>query len=84
MITDFLFNSITIVPKALLSLLPDMAISIPDGVFNWILDIARAVGYLLPIKSLLAILGMSLSIRGFQIVWALILRVKSFIPTMGN
>lgn len=83
MITDALLDVIMAVPLMLVSVLPSVDMSIPSGVFDWIYDIANAVGYLLPIKSLLTILSLSLSITGFQIAWALLLRIKSFIPTMG-
>ena len=83
MIVDFLFQQLTAFPMLLLSMLPDVSISIPDNVFDWLFDIANAVGYLLPIKGLLGILSLSLTIKAVQIAWAILLRVKSFIPTMG-
>lgn len=83
MIVDFLLEQLTAFPMFLIGMLPDVNIAIPDNVFNWLFDVANAVGYLLPIKGLLGILTLSLSIKGVQIAWAILLRVKSFIPTMG-
>ena len=83
MITDALLSVLTAIPMGLISLLPEVDFEIPQGALNWIYDIANAVGYLLPVKSLAGILIVAFSIKAFQIVWALLLRVKSFIPTMG-
>lgn len=83
MIVDFFLEQLTAFPMFLLSLLPTVGVGIPDNVFNWLFDIANAVGYLLPIKGLLGILALSLTIKGVQIGWSILLRVKSFIPMMG-
>lgn len=83
MITDALISVLTAVPLALLCLLPDVNIAIPDSVFNWLINICNAVGYLLPVKDLIPILLIMVTLTGFRIAWAIVLRVKSFIPTMG-
>lgn len=83
MITDAIFSSFMAFPMLLLSGLPEMSVAIPDGVFEWLFDIANAVGYLLPVSTLVQILGISIAIKGVQIAWAIVLRIKSFIPTMG-
>ena len=84
MITDALISVLSAVPLALLSLLPNVNIAIPDGVFNWLLNVCSAIGYFLPVKALLPILGIMFSVTGFKIAWSIVLRVKSFIPTMGS
>ena len=83
MITDAIISGFLAFPLTLLGLLPDVSFEIPAGVFNWLFDIASAVGYLLPISTVVEIFGIFLAIKAFQIVWALLLRIKSFIPTMG-
>ena len=83
MITDSILNSFMALPTLLLAALPEFSVSIPEGVLEWVYDIANAVAYLLPLPQLLPILVISLTLKGAQIVWAILLRVKSFIPTMG-
>lgn len=83
MIIDIILSSICALPLLLLDKIPSIQITIPDGVFDWLLSMSRALGYLLPIKALMPILVISFGISAFKISWAIILRVKSFIPTMG-
>jgi hypothetical protein len=63
--------------------LPDIDFTIPENVFDGLKYIFDGIAYFIPIKALLPILFIDISISVFQIVWALILRIKSFIPTMG-
>lgn len=84
MITDLLISALSAVPLMLLSLLPDIPINIPDGVFEWLHNVCSMVAYLLPVKALIPIFAIMLSVNGFKIAWAIVLRVKSFIPTMGS
>lgn len=78
------FISIVFSPVyALLSLLPDIDLSLPDNIFNSISSILSNVAYVLPVAPLLPILAISLSLSVFRSTWALIIRIKSFIPTMG-
>lgn len=83
MITEFILNLLCFIPNKLLDGLGSLSISIPDDVFNGFNSIFSNLGYIFPIKGLLVIISISISIKVFQIVWALILRIKSFIPTMG-
>ena len=84
MITDLLISALSAVPLMLLSLLPDVNISIPSGVFDWLISTCNMVAYILPVKALMPIIAIMISVNGFKIAWALVLRVKSFIPTMGS
>lgn len=84
MITKAIIDFILILPNALLDLLPHMEIAIPDGVFNSLNSILGLLGFIFPIKGLLVILSTSIAIKSFHIIWALILRIKSFVPTEGN
>lgn len=78
------FISIVFSPVyALLSLLPDIDLSLPDNIFDSISSILSNVAYVLPVAPLLPILAISLSLSVFRATWALIIRIKSFIPTMG-
>ncbi len=81
-ILDFLFYF----PLLLLETLPDLDLAIPDDVLNIVNGIDNFiynVAYVVPFSRLSGILVISISISTLQILWALILRIKSFIPTMG-
>jgi len=84
MITDFIFSVLTAPLHLLLNLLPAVSIAIPNNVFTGFNSILGMLGFIFPVAGLLPILAISLSIKGFHIIWALIIRVKSFIPTMGS
>lgn len=60
-----------------------IAIPIPDGIFSFLDWMLPSLNYWLPISALLPIIVIELAVMGFKIIWAIILRVKSFIPTMG-
>ena len=63
--------------------LPDIDFAVPQGIWDGLEHIAYGVAYFLPINDLLPILYIDISLSVFHIVWAIILRVKSFIPMMG-
>lgn len=83
MITDKILNILFYLPLLLAKAVPDMDFSIPDNVFNGFNTFLFNVGYIIPIKALIPILVSSFTISFFQIAWALVIRIKSFIPTMG-
>jgi len=83
MITDFILNILFSIPYFLVKTMPDINISIPDNVFNGIESFVCNVAYVFPIKVLLPIIFISTSFDVFRITWALIIRIKSFIPSMG-
>lgn len=84
MITKLILDIICFLPNSLLDSLGDVSISIPDGVFDGLNSIFNLLGYAFPISGLLVILILSFTIKTFQITWSLIIRIKSFIPTMGD
>ena len=78
------FISIVFSPVyALLSLLPDIDLSLPDNIFNSVSSVLANVAYVLPVVALMPIFVISLSLSIFRASWSLIIRIKSFIPTMG-
>ncbi|MDE6775299.1 MAG: hypothetical protein K2J37_03230 [Ruminococcus sp.] len=83
MITDMILNILFYLPLMLVKALPKINFSLPDNVFDGIDTFLSNVGYILPINALMPILVSSLAISVFKISWALIIRIKSFIPTMG-
>lgn len=84
MITEAILKFIFMPVNLLFDILPEVSFSLPDNIFNGLKEILGLLGFVFPIKGLLIILATSISIKGFHILWALILRIKSFIPTEGN
>ena len=82
MITEALINVFLFLPKLLLQALPDIDISIPKDVFDTLQNFLLNLEYIFPIVELLPILVISISLSLFKIAWALVIRIKSFIPTM--
>lgn len=83
MITEGILNFIASIPNSFLDNMEGMTLTIPENIFDGLNSIFNCLGFLFPISGLLIILGISLAIKGFQTIWSIILRVKSFIPTMG-
>lgn len=86
MITDLLINILMAVPYGLLILLEplDVQLSLDSSVFNTFKDILLCVDYVLPVQVMLICFGIKIAVRIWQLPYAIILRVKSFIPTMGG
>ena len=84
MITELILKFLLLPITNILNILPDFSLSIPDNILDGLSSIFSCLGFIFPIKGLLPILAFSLSIKFFHIIWALILRIKSFIPTEGN
>jgi hypothetical protein len=68
----------------LLNFLPDLNFELPVGFMEIIGNIFYGVNYFVPLNQVLPILVISFGITGFRIVWATVLRIKSFIPAMGG
>lgn len=83
MITDKILDVLFYLPLLLFKALPAVDFSIPDNVYNGIETFCTNIGYVVPINALLPILVTSFALSTFQIAWALVIRIKSFIPTMG-
>jgi len=83
MIIDAILGVLLAVPNMLLDGMGNIGITIPDGVFSFLSSVLPFLGYLLPIVALLPLMGIEMAVMIFKIVWAIILRVKSFVPTMG-
>lgn len=84
MITEGILNILAFLPNLLLDSLGSISLSIPSNIFDGLNSIFNCLGFIFPISGLLVILGVSFTIKNFQIIWSLILRIKSFIPSMGS
>lgn len=81
MITDAIIEFFLAPFRELLSEfpLPDVPnLVIPDNAYDTILSVLEPLGYFLPTDTMISCLLVSLAIDNFHIVWALILRLKSF------
>lgn len=83
MITDGILQLLSSPFILFIGLLPDTTLGLNTGAITAIAEILVGVNYILPVAGLLPILVISLALKGFQIALALIIRIKSFIPTMG-
>ena len=84
MITESILNAFMFIPALAISLLPTIPAIIPDTVFDNVNSIFYGIGYVFPIVALLPIFAISLSVDLFRVVFALIVRIKSFIPNLGD
>lgn len=84
MIVEAFFNIFFFLPNLIISWLPGINIGIPDGVLDGLSDLFKGLGYFLPIGGLLPILIVSLTLDSFKIIMAIFVRLKSFIPFMGD
>lgn len=86
MVTDAIINTLLFVPYKILSTLPlpDVDFDLPDDVFSGFLQFLQTAAYILPMKGLLVWVTFTILLDNFRVIWSFILRVKSFIPTMGR
>lgn len=85
MITQAILGLICAVPMMLLNSMTSIgSLVIPSETFDWWYNIFDVLTYVFPIWSILPILFITFTITGFSFIWSIILRVKSFIPTMGS
>ena len=85
MITQAIIDFLCYIPLMLLNSLDSLGfdIAVPDAFFTGLRSLMNCLAFIFPVAALLPILAFSFSVRFFQIAWAIILRIKSFIPTMG-
>lgn len=83
-ITDAILNVIFLPVLALLQLLPAMDISLDSSIYDGLSAITANVGYVLPMSALAVMWGIKIAIRSFGFIWTILLKIKSFIPTMGD
>lgn len=83
MISKLLLDLLMLVPNLVLENLPEFSISLSDGVFSGLGTLCVFISWF-PIAELMPIFITSISIQAFRNIWALLLRIKSFVPFMGN
>lgn len=87
MITDFIINifiGVVYLIFQAISLPVVNNIVVPDDAFDALKKILTNVGYILPVETFIYIISIKVAICAFVVAWATILRIKSFIPSMGR
>lgn len=68
----------------LVSSLPSFDITLPFTAFNVLQDLFNGIAFFLPMNTIATIFSIKLAVVGFRFAWAIILRIKSFIPLLGG
>ena len=84
MITEAILNIFMIIPQLIVDLLPTIDYTLPTDLFDTVTSVFYGLGYVLPLVRLTPIIAIDLSLSMFKIVVAIVIRCKSFIPTMGG
>jgi hypothetical protein len=90
MIFEFILDQIFGAFFVLVDLIPDFDLNyiIPEEAVTGSLDVfvpyLKTVGYVFPVAALSPILLFSFGWYSFKFIWALVLRIKSFVPAWGN
>lgn len=85
MIIEGLFNLLGGIVSIVFTIIRIPAsIAIPDGIFSGLSTITYGIGYILPVSRLMPIFTISIVILTVKIGIAVVLRIKSFIPSMGG
>lgn len=80
MITESLFNSLFSGLRGLFGILPDISWEVNPEVFDAFFQIIRLAGYLLPMGTVITILGIILAFNAFKIVISLIKTIWALFP----
>ena len=83
MITNAIINVLLAPVNILLDLLPAVDVSIPADAFNSMSSVFDCIGFVLPVSAICPVLLMCIGLKTARSVMALVVRIKSFIPTMG-
>lgn len=83
MITELLLNIFCTPLLLLLDVLPSITVTIPNNAFTSINSLFSTLGYIFPMSTYVIIIGLKTSFKLAKITIALVVRIKSFIPTMG-
>ncbi|GAB5082672.1 hypothetical protein Osc1_18470 [Hominimerdicola sp. 21CYCFAH17_S] len=84
MITELILTPFIFIAKLIIGLLPDFVVNFPESVMHGITVLSQNVGYVLPIPGLIKIFNLYLLFLVFRFGFSLVIRIKSFIPSMGN
>lgn len=80
MIVEALINLLFLPISGILSLLPDISFTVKADMFTKFLEVLRLVGYVFPMKTVAAVLGLTVSLAVLRIMIALVRFVRSMLP----
>ena len=85
MITQSIIDFFTFFPMLLMNAMDsfNFSLEIPQAFYNGFKDLLSCIGWIFPMTALLPIILFSFQLQIARIAWAIVLRIKSFIPTMG-
>lgn len=78
----FTFLIVSII-ELVLELLPDFEVEV-FSVDSSVINLFLCAGYFLPMNTIAGLFSFGMSITGLRILFAIILRIKSFVPGWGN
>lgn len=84
MITETILNILMSLADVFLSLLPSINFTFPSGIVSGGAFLFDMVGYFYPVAGVMPLITFGLMISMFKLTMSLIVRVKSFFPTMGG
>lgn len=84
MLFKFIIDLFLALPCSMISLIPVVNCTLPDNIFATASVIFAYAGYFMPVDGLMTIILLGLALDNTHLIWSIILRIKSFIPTMGD
>lgn len=84
MITELILNAFFVIVKVILTELPPVNFTIPTSFINGGAALFNGLGFFVPVAQLVPFIWADLAFLLLKMTLAIIVRVKSFIPTMGN
>jgi hypothetical protein len=83
MIIEAIITALLFIPNILIGLLPTITTEFPDGITEVVRGTFGVVSYFIPVAALVPIIVLYFSMDLFKVFMALVVRIKSFIPSMG-
>lgn len=84
MITEGILNILFSLVDVFLSLLPSINFTFPSSIINGGAFLFNMTGYFFPVAGVMPLITFGLMINLFKLTMSIIVRVKSFFPTMGG
>lgn len=83
MITKAILYTLCSPVLLLLDLLPSVSVTLPNDIFSSMDSLFSSLGFILPMTTLCIIISSKITLKLAKITIAFVVRIKSFIPTMG-
>ncbi len=87
MIVEALIDAVLAPFLSFLGMLPTVDTNFVDtwnNVRETLKDVFTGVGMIIPMYGVLPLIQFTIGLHGFRLAWAIILRIKSFIPLIGG